>query len=111
MNKLVSLIVALVGLTFIAVDADARRLGGGRNVGTQRTAPAEKPAQAPAQQQQQQQQQQAAPGTPAQQPAGANKWLGPLAGIALGAGLFALFLNNGWQGVLAGLLLLAGIIA
>ena len=107
MNKLVSIIVALVGLTFIAVDADARRMGGGRSTGMQRSAPAEKQAapKAPAQQQQ------AAPATPAQQPTGASKWLGPLAGFALGAAFFGLFLNNGWAGVLAGLLLLGLIVA
>ena len=52
-----------------------------------------------------------APATPAQQPAGASKWLGPLAGFALGAGLAALFLNNGLAGLLAGLLLISLIIA
>lgn len=35
--------------------------------------------------------------------------MGPLAGLALGAGLMALFLNNGIAGVLAGLLLLAAL--
>jgi predicted lipid-binding transport protein (Tim44 family) len=90
-------------------DADARRLGGGRNLGMQRSAPAQQKAapNAPAQPQQQQ----AAPATPAQQPTGAAKWLGPLAGLALGAGLAALFLNNGWGGLLAGMLLIGLIIA
>jgi predicted lipid-binding transport protein (Tim44 family) len=103
MNKLLALAMALIGLSLVAVDADARRLGGGRNTGMQRSAPAEQQAapKAPAQQQQQ-----AAPATPAQQPAGASKWLGPLAGFALGAAFFGLFLNNGWAGVLAGLLLI-----
>jgi predicted lipid-binding transport protein (Tim44 family) len=110
MNKLLSLIVALIGLSLIAVDADARRLGGGRNTGMQRNAPAQQqaaPKDAPAQQQQQQ----AAPGTPAQQPSAASKWLGPLAGFALGAALFGLFLNNGLAGVLAGLLVIGMLIA
>jgi predicted lipid-binding transport protein (Tim44 family) len=99
-NKLLSMVVALIGLALVAADADARRLGGGRNTGMQRSAPAEAAPKAPAQQQQ------AAPATPAQQPAGASKWLGPLAGFALGAALFGLFLNNGLAGVLAGLLLI-----
>jgi predicted lipid-binding transport protein (Tim44 family) len=109
MNKLLSIAVALIGLSLVAVDADARRLGGGRNLGMQRSAPAQQQAapKAPAQQQQQQ----AAPATPAQQPSAASKWLGPLAGLALGAGLFALFLNNGLAGVLAGLLLIGLLIA
>src|SRR5262245_34172022 len=110
MKKLLTIALALIGLSLVAVDAEARRLGGGRNTGMQRSAPADKQAapQAPAQQQQQQ----AAPAAPAQQqPAGASKWLGPLAGLALGAGLFALFLNNGWAGVLAGLLLIGLLMA
>ena len=105
MNKLLSMVVALIGLALVAVDADARRLGGGRNTGMQRSAPAEAAPKAPAQQQQ------AAPATPAQQPAGASKWLGPLAGFSLGAALFGLFLNNGWAGILAGLLLISLLLA
>lgn len=94
-----------LGLVF---DAEARRLGGARNIGQQRQAisPQQAAPKAPAQQP-------AATGTnPAQQPAAAgSRWLGPLAGFALGAGLFALFLNNGVPGVLAGLLLLGLILA
>lgn len=107
MNKLLPIVVAFIGLSLIAIDADARRFGGGRNLGMQRSAPAQQQAapKAPAQQQQ------AAPATPAQQPTGASKWLGPLAGFALGAGLAALFLNNGWAGLLAGMLLIGLIIA
>jgi predicted lipid-binding transport protein (Tim44 family) len=111
MKYLLSALIALVALPLLVEDADARRLGGGRNLGTQRSAPAQQQAapNAPAQQQQQQ----AAPATPAQQPqpAGASKWLGPLAGFALGAGLAALFLNNGWAGLLAGALLIGLVIA
>jgi predicted lipid-binding transport protein (Tim44 family) len=108
-NKLLSTVIALIGLSLVAVDADARRLSGGRNLGMQRSAPAQQQAapKSPAQQQQQQ----AAPATPAQQPTGASKWLGPLAGLALGAGLAALFLNNGWTGLLMGVLLIGLIIA
>jgi predicted lipid-binding transport protein (Tim44 family) len=109
MNKLLSILIGLIGLSLIAVDADARRMSGGRNLGMQRSAPAQQQAapKAPAQQQQQQ----TAPATPAQQPAGASKWLGPLAGLALGAGLFALFLNNGLAGLLGGLLVMGLIVA
>ena len=108
MKLFVSAIIAFAGLSLVAIDADARRFGGGRNLGMQRSAPAPQKAApgAPAQQQQQQ----TAPATPAQQPAGASKWLGPLAGLALGAGLAALFLNNGLAGLLAGLLVI-GLIA
>jgi len=108
MKTLLAMLVALIGLSLVVEDADARRFGGGRNIGTQRSAPDQKPA-APAQQQQPQQQQQAAPAQQPQ-PTGASKWLGPLAGLALGAGLAALFLNNGMAGLLAGMLLI-GLIA
>lgn len=109
MKSFLMAMIAACGMALIAVDVEAKRLGGGRNLGMQRNAqPQPKP---PAQQQQQQQQQAQQSGTPAQQPAAAagNKWMGPLAGLALGAGLMALFLNNGIAGALAGLLLLAAI--
>jgi predicted lipid-binding transport protein (Tim44 family) len=107
MKTLLALVVAIIGLSLVTEDADARRFGGGRNLGMQRSAPAQKQA-APAQQQQQQQQ-----AAPAQQPqpTGASRWLGPLAGLALGAGLAALFLNNGMAGLLAGMLLIGAIAA
>jgi predicted lipid-binding transport protein (Tim44 family) len=108
MKMSLAVFFAFIGLALAAPDADARRFGGGRNLGMQRSAPAQQPA-APAQQTQQQQAQQQQ-GAPAQQPAGASKWMGPLAGLALGAGLAALFLNNGIAGLLAGLLLI-GLVA
>jgi len=108
-TRLITLFVALVTLSVFALDADARRLGGGKTLGKQRESLSQQQAtpKAPAQQQQQTA---AGSTTPAQQPAGASKWLGPLAGLALGAGLAALFLNNGIAGLLAGVLLL-GLIA
>ncbi len=109
MKTLLSLAIALIAVAFAIEDADARGLSGGRNMGMQR-APAQRQS-APKAPAQQQQQQQAAPATPAQQPAGASKWLGPLAGFALGAGLAALFLNNGLAGLLTGLLLIGLIVA
>lgn len=107
MNKLFSVFVVLCSLSLIAVEAEAaKRLGGGKNMGTQRNMTQQQAApKAPAQQQQ-------AAGTPAApQPAAApaNKWLGPLAGLAMGAGLMALFMNNGIAGALSGLLLAAAI--
>ena len=108
MSKFALAVAAFVALSFTVVDAEARRIGGGRNLGMQRSAPPQQQQTAPAQQQQQ-----AAPATPTQQPqpSGASKWLGPLAGLALGAGLAALFLNNGMAGLLAGLLVLGLIVA
>ncbi len=104
MNKLLAVIVAVVGLSIVAVDADARRMGGGSNLGKQRQSisPQQAAPKAPAQQQ-------TAAG--AQAPSGASKWLGPLAGLALGAGLASLFLNNGLAGGLAGLLMIVALVA
>lgn len=121
MKKLLfSVVIALFTLPLMIEDADARRLSGGRSFGMQRSTPApQKTAPAPQQQAQTtpatpaQQPQQAVPATPVQQPqpSGMSKWLGPLAGLALGAGLAALFLNNGMTGLLAGLLVIGLIVA
>src|SRR5574340_839740 len=90
---LMLLMVALTSVSLFAATAEAKRFGGGGSFGKQRTMTPQQvqksPAAAPA----------PAQGTaPAQaapaQPAG-NKWLGPLAGLAIGAGLGALLANIG----------------
>jgi len=113
MKVLISAFALFFGLAMVGAEAEAaKRLGGGKSMGTQRSMTQQAAPKAPAQQQQQAQQ----PGTPAQQPAAAaaqpagNKWLGPLAGLAMGAGLMALFMNNGIAGALSGLLLAAAIV-
>lgn len=93
---LLILTIALTSLSLLATTAEAKRFGGGGSVGKQRTM-------AP----QQTQQSTAAPApaqgaTPAKQ---GNKWLGPLAGLALGAGLFALMSSMGLDGALGGILM------
>ena len=88
---LLVLTIALSSLTLLAANAEAKRMGGGSSIGKQRTmspqqtqaAPAATPSAAPA----------AAPA------AGGNKWLGPLAGLAIGAGLGALFMGGGLSGM------------
>jgi predicted lipid-binding transport protein (Tim44 family) len=121
MRKVLSLfgfLVALIGASLIAVDADAaRRLGGGKNIGSQREAinPQHAAPRTPPQQQGAQnapaKQPQAAPTSPpAPQPSGMSRWLGPLAGLAIGAGLASLFLHNGLGGALAGILLIAALV-
>jgi predicted lipid-binding transport protein (Tim44 family) len=104
-NVLAGLIVSLAGVGMVAtpLDADAKRLGGGRPAGMQRQMPAKpaptapdatpnpsvKPGQ-PANQ--------AAP-TPAQPTPGAQpgkrSWLGPIAGLAAGLGIAALMSHFG----------------
>ena len=114
MNKLLTILIAFTGLSLIALDADARRMGGGRNVGTQRQAVSPQAPKAPAQQQAapgNSMQQKAAPAAaPTPQPSGMSRWLGPLAGLAIGAGLASLFMNNGMGGALAGFLLIAALV-
>lgn len=89
--------LVVIGFSFSAPSAEAKRLGGGGSFGKQRDAspqqmqkaPAATPAASPA----------------AAQPAAGNKWLGPLAGLALGAGLFALLSSAGLDGALGGILM------
>ena len=103
MKKFLSIVIAALGIALVGdVDAASKRFGGGGNVGKQRSGITQQQAapKAPAQQQNQ-----AAPATPAQQPSGMSKWLGPLAGLAIGAGLASLFFNNGLGGALAGMLM------
>lgn len=108
MKKLLTVMTAIIGLSMVTIDADARRLGGGGSFGKQRPSITQQQAapKAPVQQQQP-----AATSAPAQQPSAASKWLGPLAGLALGAGLASLFLNNGFAGGLAGILLIMALVA
>jgi predicted lipid-binding transport protein (Tim44 family) len=119
MKKLLGVLVTLIGFS-LAMDVDARRMGGGRSIGKQRETINQNQATQRSQQQQQAAPpaQQAAPAqkaaptgaTPAAQPSGMSRWLGPLAGLALGAGLAALFLNNGLTGALMGILLIAALV-
>jgi len=120
------IVIALAAITAVALigadNADAKRLGGGRSLGTQRSitpAPAPSastpsgaasnpvmpanPATAAG----------ARPATPiAPAASGASRWLGPIAGIAAGLGLAALMshlgLSEGFGSVLLVALLVAG---
>ncbi|MGL1833521.1 Tim44 domain-containing protein [Rhodocyclaceae bacterium SMB388] len=99
-HLLLSLIVAVLTLGTVIPEAEARRLGGGGSFGMQRQAT---PAPAPRQ-----------PATqpaarPAQQPAtaGNRSWMGPVAGLAAGLGLAALFAHLGLGEEFGSLLLLA----
>ena len=105
-NKWIAILAAVFSIGLIATDADATRLGGGSSVGRQRsiTPPAATPSaqpQAPA----------ATPGAPAPQPSGMSRWLGPLAGLAIGAGLASMFMGNGLGGAFGSILLMLAIAA
>ncbi len=102
-------------------DADARRLGGGGNLGAQRNiTPPPKAAPAPAapagNTATQPSSPAAQPATPAAAPSGMSRWLGPIAGIAAGLGLAALMshlgLSEGFGSLLLfGLIVFAGLVA
>jgi len=98
---LMLLTIALTCLSLFAATAEAKRFGGGSSIGKQRTmtpqAAPKAPAAAPAPS--------AAPtpnAPPAPAPAG-NRWLGPLAGLAIGAGLGAMFAGGGLGGLGGGM--------
>ena len=103
-------ILMTVFLSFMALglsvgEAEAKRLGGGQSLGMQRQAVAPKPA-APTQQQAVP----AKPATPAATaPAAAPKrnWLGPIAGLAAGIGLAALFSHLGLGEGMANVVMIA----
>jgi predicted lipid-binding transport protein (Tim44 family) len=108
---LLSVFVALLGLSFVALDAQAKRLGGGSTSGMQRQMPAKPtPTSPPAQQAPT-----AAPATAGAPPPVAPKrsWMGPLAGLAAGLGLAALMSHFGMGAELGNLvtMLLVGALA
>ncbi|MBV8626355.1 MAG: Tim44 domain-containing protein [Paraburkholderia sp.] len=111
-------LLAMVGLimagTLVSLDAEARRMGGGRSIGRQsntvqrQSTPPSQPAQPaqptqPAQQSAQAAQAQRAQPTPAATPAPSrSRWLGPIAGLAAGLGIAALLSHFGLGEALAG---------
>jgi predicted lipid-binding transport protein (Tim44 family) len=92
---LMFLVIALTCLSLFSTAAEAKRFGGGGSFGKQRTMAPQQTSSAPT----------AAPSpTPAAAPGG-NRWLGPLAGLAVGAGLGALFAGGGMGGAMGGILM------
>lgn len=90
-NFFLSLIVAVVSFGFAASEAEAKRLGGGSSFGMNRQAtPPAQPRQPAATQQQSPA---AGAATAAAQPK--RSWMGPIAGLAAGLGLAALFSHLG----------------
>ncbi len=96
LKTLFTLLFALITVSFLTIsDAEAKRLGGGGNLGKQTTMPrqAEAPAVAPSQAPR--------PATAAPAAAGGSRWLGPLAGLAAGGLLAALFFGGAFEGMTA----------
>lgn len=106
MQRVLSIFMALcISLTF-ALDAHAKRFGGGKSMGS---APSHQTRQAAPQQSQQ-----AAPaqaGKPAAAASGASRWLGPLAGLAAGGLLASMFMGDGFEGIQFMDILIFGLIA
>ena len=98
---LLALCALIVGSALIITEADAKRVGGGRSVGTQRSVTNTPPASTPARPAQQQQ------AAAAQQPApsGLSRWMPMLGGLALGGLLGSMF--GGGFGGLGSVLLIA----
>lgn len=103
---LMLLAMALTCLALLSTAAEAKRFGGGSSFGKSRATPSQqynKPVNA-------------AP-SPSPAPASTgNKWMGPLAGLAVGAGLATLFSGGGMGGMGGGmssilmLLMIAGVV-
>jgi predicted lipid-binding transport protein (Tim44 family) len=91
---LMTLFLSFVAVGLYVGDAEAARFGGGRSFGMQRQMAAPRPAPAaPAR----------APGAAAAQPRG---WMGPVAGLAAGIGLAALFSHLGLGEELANMMMI-----
>ncbi len=100
---LLLLTIVLTTLSLFAATAEARRFGGGGSFGKQRSIAPQQAQRSPT----------AAPtAAPAPAAPAGNKWLGPLAGLAIGAGLGAMFAGGmgGMGGAMGNILmmLLAG---
>ena len=76
------LMIALMATSLLATVAEAKRFGGGSSFGKQRSMQSQQPRKA--------QNTQDAQAAPATKPSG-NRWMGPLAGLAIGAGLMSMF--------------------
>lgn len=90
-NFLLIFFVAFASASLIAPDAEAKRFGGGGNIGKQRDTMSRQAApQQPA----------AAPAAAGAKPAGgASKWLGPLAGLAAGGLLASMLMGGAFDGI------------
>lgn len=97
---LISLFTLFISFGFVMQDAEARRFGGGKSFGMQRSIPPKKTAN-PAPQPPQQ------AGTPTQATPQKRGWMGPVAGLAAGLGLVALASHFGMGEGMANVLMLA----
>lgn len=88
MQKFFALVLTLfISMSLITTDAYAKRMGGGKSFGKQRESISQQAAPRPA------------PPAPAAAAAGGNKWMGPLAGLAAGGLLAAMFMGGAFDGI------------
>ncbi|MDT8364465.1 MAG: Tim44-like domain-containing protein [Nitrosomonas sp.] len=100
MRILAFLTLALFTFSLMAFDAEARRLGGGKSFGKQRgDMNLNKQQQAAPKQQPQQAAGASTAAAGGAAAAGGSKWLGPLAGLAAGGLLAALFMGGAFDGI------------
>jgi len=115
MNRLTfGLAIAVLGVTLAATDVEARRVGGGRSIGAQRSITNAPPATPPVRQAQQTQQaapSQAAPAGAQPAPAsGMSRWMPMLGGLALGGLLGALIGGSGFGSMLLSWIAIAALV-
>jgi predicted lipid-binding transport protein (Tim44 family) len=104
MKKILTLLtLAIFSFGLAAFDAEAKRFGGGKSIGKQREAVS--PQAAP-------KSPQGSAAAPAAATAGGSKWMGPLAGLAAGGLLAALFMGGAFEGInMMDVLMLAALMA
>ncbi len=86
-NTLTFLTLVFLSFGLLAFDAEAKRMGGGKNIGTQRqTTPQQQTTPSPQH-------------TPAAAPSTGSKWGGALAGLAAGGLLAALFMGGAFENI------------
>lgn len=90
-QTLTFLTIAFLSFGLFTLDAEAKRMGGGKNLGTQR--------QSVNQQQATPSPQKAPAATPAATPSTGSKWGGALAGLAAGGLLAALFMGGAFENI------------
>jgi predicted lipid-binding transport protein (Tim44 family) len=88
---LMLMMIVFTCMSLFSTVAEAKRFGGGSSFGKQRAVPTRQAQQAPAPT--------PAPAAPAPAAPAGNRWLGPLAGLAIGAGLASMFAGSGMGGL------------
>ena len=98
MSKIfLTLFIAIISFGLLLTDANAKRFGGGKSFGYNRSASSNNASRA-------------APAAAAKPASSASRWLGPLAGLAIGGMLASLFMGHGLGTGILSWLMIAGVI-